>query len=273
MRVSVEFRLPGNLPIDVRELLPSTVLSRTMPSLEKMTVDIAGERIPLKEIARINRRAEGEDELVLCGETHALNSIGRGMGKGKLHVVGDCSRWAGAEMAGGELVITGNAGDSLGSAMHGGMIRVHGDSGDWCGANLPGKSSGMDGGTILIRGSVGSEAGSGMRRGLLWVGKNSEPYTGARMLAGTIVIGGTLGKHAGFGLRRGSIIAGQAGSIMPGFNSTGYADMEWMRLTFIALHKMGMSIPATWQRTRALRFSGDHLDMGKGELIAYELAE
>ena len=273
MRVSLEFRLPGNLPINASELLPSAVLSRPMAGLEKITVDIAGRKAPLKEVAQINRQTDGEDELVLCGETHALNSIGRGMGKGKMHVDGDCGCWAGAEMTGGELDIMGNTGDSLGSAMHGGVIRVHGDSGDWCGANLPGKSSGMDGGTILVRGSVGCEAGSGMRRGLLWVGKNSDAYTGARMLAGTIVIGGTLGKHAGMGLRRGSIIAGHAVSVTPGFNSTGYADMEWMRLTFIALHKMGMSIPAIWERVRPLRFTGDHLDVGKGELIAYELAQ
>ncbi len=273
MRVSVEFRQPENLPIDAGGLLPSAVLSRSLAKIEKMTVDVAGKRIPLQEMARINRQVDGVDELIFCGETRALHSIGREMEKGRLVVDGDCGRWAGADMTGGEMEIKGNAGDCLGAAMHGGVLRAYGDAGDWCGANLPGRSRGMDGGTIMVRGSVGSEAGAYMRRGLLWIGKNSSEFTGARMLAGTICIGGNLGNYAGMGLRRGSIIAGHMASMVPGFTSTGYADMEWLQMTMVALHKMGMSIPTRWKHIRPLRFTGDNLDMGKGEMIAYELVE
>jgi formylmethanofuran dehydrogenase subunit C len=112
-----------------------------------------------------------------------------------------------------------------------------------------------------------------MRRGLLWIGKNSGEFTGARMLAGTIIISGNLGSYAGMGLRRGSIIAGHLTSMVPGFRSAGYADAEWMRMELIALHTMGMTIPTGWQHLRSLRFTGDHLDLGKGELVVYELAE
>ncbi len=98
-------------------------------------------------------------------------------------------------------------------------------------------------------------------------------YAGSRMAAGTILCGGTLGEYPGLGMKRGSIIAQTTSGLLPGFFPAGKADEEWLRISFSEISRSGMSFPSRWLFASPSRFTGDHLEMGKGEILVYDQLE
>ncbi|MDD5367800.1 MAG: formylmethanofuran dehydrogenase subunit C [Anaerolineaceae bacterium] len=273
MRIVLNFHPPDMVQLDVRSLLGSNLLGLSQPQIEKLPLQANRQAVQLGDVCRVTRELAGQDEVFFCGETRTCTFVARGMPAGKLEVEGGVGYGAGMEMSGGELVVHGSASDCLGVALRGGCIRVDGNAGDWVGAAHFGQDSGMTGGSILVGGSTGSYTGVAMRRGLIWVAGNTGEYTGERILAGTIVCTGSLGRYAGLGMRRGSIVAGRTDSVLPGFSAAGRADDEWLRIYFKALSDSGIHIPAGWQGAAPNRFSGDHLEMGKGEILVYESNE
>jgi formylmethanofuran dehydrogenase subunit C len=273
MRVELELRSPGNLPVDLGTLCPTKILSLPPREIEKLIIHVAGEPYALGEHSKLTHSDGGVDELVLSGATVRIVSAGRRMDAGRMVIHGDAGPLTGVEMSGGELQVLGNAGDCLGAAMRGGLLQVHGNAGDWCGAALPGQVKGMVGGTILVEGNVGAETGAGMRRGLLVIGGNTGEYPGAGLLAGTIMCLGRLGAGAALEMKRGSLVAGSSGALLPGFRLAGEADTGWLRIYITWLRKVGFPCPKAWNDRSLARFTGDHLVSGKGEVLVYEFAE
>jgi formylmethanofuran dehydrogenase subunit C len=131
----------------------------------------------------------------------------------------------------------------------------------------------MTGGTLLVDGNVGNEAGAGMCRGLLVIGGDSGESLGARLLAGTIFCLGQFGKGAGLEMKRGSLVAGSSKHLLPGFRPAGEADLEWLRIYLTWLLRLGLTFPQDWDQRSPRRFTGDHLVMGKGEVLVYDILE
>jgi formylmethanofuran dehydrogenase subunit C len=274
MRVTLDFHIETGLPADAGGLLPSKVLSSSLKEIEQLQVGIGNARLALYDCCHITREADAADELVLTGTTVSLDNIAGKMSGGRLVVNGDVGRCAGVEMDGGELIISENVGDYLGAALKNGVIRVGGNAGDHCGACLPGHKEGMTGGMIFVAGNVGNEAGAAMRRGLLVIGDNSGDYTAANLRAGTILVMGACGKNAGLGMRRGSLVVKRLqGPMLPGFSSTGSADIEWLRLYGNKLKEWGTPLSNDWLESVYQRFSGDRLSLGKGEVLVHECIE
>jgi formylmethanofuran dehydrogenase subunit C len=273
MRATLELTLPAGLTVDLRALSPRDVLALSTAEIEKLTAPVGGRETLLGEFCKVTCEARGNGELVLAGDTVCAVYAGYRLNGVRLVVNGDAGPFAGAEMCGGELEIFGNAADCCGAALHGGLLRVHGSAGNWCGAALPGQPRGMDGGTIIVDGNAGAEVGSAMRRGLVWVSGDAAEYAGARMLVGTIFVAGKAGAGAGLGIRRGSLAVGKLEHVLPGFRSAGRADDVWLRVYFQHLKKFGIAAPSTWLDGGMQRFTGDPLELDKGEIIVHEIAQ
>ncbi len=271
MRITLDFHLETNLPVDASGLLPKRVLPLPFQDVERLPLGKGNLQVALRDCCQVVCEVDADDELVFTGGTDRLVNVGSKMDAGRLVVQGNVNRCAGLEMSGGELVISGNAGDYLGAALQGGVIRVSGNAGDYCGAGLPGHKEGMCGGMILVAGNAGAETGANMRRGLLAVWGSCGEYAAANLRAGTIIICGTCGKNAGLGMRRGSLVTGKLnGPMLAGFLPAGHADVEWLRVYWNKLNELGMRIPKGWMGGKWLRFTGDRLSLGKGEVLVYE---
>jgi formylmethanofuran dehydrogenase subunit C len=272
LNVTLTFDL-GSIPqVDRRALQPAVVLGASLTKIEKLPATVGNQALALAELCRI-RRTEGAGKLVLAGDTSRLDFLGWRMESGRLIVVGDAGDWVGAEMCGGAIEVGGDAGDCLGLAMQGGLLRVAGRAGERVGAAHSGRAAGMMGGVILVGGNAGREVGAGMRSGVIQICGNAGEDAGMRMLAGTIGVAGGLGKHAGVGMRRGSILAGKSGKLLPGFLPSGPADEEWLRIYLRWAGGMGLTLPVRWLRSGMVRFTGDHLGLGKGEILIHEFVE
>lgn len=271
MRVDIEIQKISEVPIIADGLLPRRILILNEEEIARLGVTIGNRKIELGECSRIVRDPEQADELVLSGATEKLVNIGLRMESGKLTVQGDAGRCAGMEMQGGELVIRGNADDHPGCNMRGGMMRVEGNAGAFCGSCLPGQKSGMSGGTILIGGNTGEETGARMRRGVIVVGGDCGKTCGAEMRAGTVIVTGQCGRYAGLGMKRGSLVAGSLlEPLTAGFRASGPMDNEWLRLYYAWLIEMKMPLPENWLNHTWPRFTGDHLSLGKGEVLIHD---
>jgi formylmethanofuran dehydrogenase subunit C len=93
------------------------------------------------------------------------------------------------------------------------------------------------------------------------------------MLTGTLFVAGKAGRGAGVGMRRGSLVSGSLETLLPGFRPAGPADDEWLRIYFRHLDAAGIAVPAGWRQDGLRRFTGDHLALGKGELLVHDFAE
>jgi formylmethanofuran dehydrogenase subunit C len=273
MRLVLELVSPGSLLVDLGGLDPAVLKDLPLLEVGKLAIFVGSRPITLGECFRISRESSDVDELVLTGDTGRIMNAARGMSAGRLVVEGDAGPFAGAEMHAGELEIHGNAGDCVGAAMHAGLLRVSSCVGDWCGAALPGQEKGMDGGTILVEGNAGGHAGAGMRRGLLVIGGDCGSSAAERMLAGTVLCLGLVGSGAGVGMKRGSLVAGKSAGLLPGFLPAGAADPQWLRLYLSWLEKQHFRCQGFLGRNPPLRFTGDHLALGKGEVVVNEILE
>jgi formylmethanofuran dehydrogenase subunit C len=251
MRVELVFRPGFQGRVDVSPLQPDLLLQMTGIEMERQSIIIANQSVSLAEFCTVHRYVDEMDELVFSGETQRLIKVGHSMNGGRLSVEGD-------------------TGDEVGVAMSAGLIHVHGSVGNWCGANESQNISGIQGGMIFVDGNAGDQVGAGMRRGLIFISKNTGRYVGARMASGTILCSGKVGNNPGLGMKRGSIISSKANGLLPGFLPAGKADEEWLRICFSEVRKMGMNLPTKWLNTIPMRFTGDHLEMGKGEILIYD---
>jgi formylmethanofuran dehydrogenase subunit C len=210
------------------------------------------------------------DDVVLEGDLSRVQYVGAGMSAGRLTVAGDVGMYAAAGMRGGELRVEGDAGDRAGAGMHGGTLVVRGSAGDELGGVRSGEKAGMRGGEIIVGGDAGARAGAGLRRGLIAVAGRTGDAAGLRMLAGTIVALGGLGPRAGAGMRRGSIVTMAPAAPLATFVFACVYRPPFLRLYLRRLRALGLPVADEHLDGRYARWSGDGLELRRGEILILE---
>jgi formylmethanofuran dehydrogenase subunit C len=128
----------------------------------------------------------------------------------------------------------------------------------------------MRGGEIVVHGNAGAEVGNGMRRGLIGIGGNSGDFTGVNLLAGTIIVLGELGWRSGAGMQRGSIVSMRPARLLPTFAFACVYRPVFLRLYLDHLRALGLPITGAFRDGRYARWSGDLVDLGRGEMLLLE---
>jgi formylmethanofuran dehydrogenase subunit C len=267
-------RVPA-VPLEAEVITPDALAGLPLSEIAALPIVEGNARAPLGDFFAM--QGEPGDEVIrIEGDCSRVKYIGKGMTKGRIEVRGDVGMHVGAEMRGGEIAVYGNAGDWAGAEMRGGLLRVEGRAGDLLGAGYRGSERGMRGGAILVRGAAGDEIGRAMRRGLIAVGGDAGEFTGAAMLAGSIFVLGRLGGRPGIAMKRGTIIAaraeGEPPALLPTFRFDCIYRPAWIELYLQALRQWRFAIPDALRSGRYRRYSGDLLELGKGEILTWTTA-
>ncbi len=215
----------------------------------------------------------GESALGLSGDLRLFDGIGAGMSGGRVVIDGACGDHVGARMSGGEIVVQGDVGDWAGAELAGGLVRISGDAGARLGGAYPGVRAGMTGGEIVVAGSAGEEAGACMRRGLIAVGRRTGSGAGLRMLAGTVIALEGIGAEAGLGNKRGSLVSGAATEPLPGYAFAARYRPPALGLQLRRARELGLPVSDAMLRGEWARWSGDHTEVGRGEILIFNGAQ
>jgi formylmethanofuran dehydrogenase subunit C len=109
-----------------------------------------------------------------------------------------------------------------------------------------------------------------VRRGLIAVGGRAGDAAGLSALAGTIVVLGALGSKAGAGMRRASIVAMSEPDLLPTYApATTYRPL-FVRLILRRLRELGLPVADAQVDGRYTRWSGDALELNRGEILILE---
>jgi formylmethanofuran dehydrogenase subunit C len=93
---------------------------------------------------------------------------------------------------------------------------------------------------------------------------------GLRMLAGTIVALGRLGPRAGAGMRRGSIVTMAPVQPLASFVFACRYRPPFLRLYLHRLRALGLAVSDEQLDGRYARWSGDSLELRRGEILILE---
>src|SRR5215211_587466 len=268
MALTLTLRESPTVPLETEGLTPDRLASRSRGEIEALTVWHGNLRAQLGDFFAVS--GNGDDELRVEGDLGRVKFLGAGMTAGRLIVAGDAGMHTGAGMRGGELVVEGDAADFAGTAMRGGRLVVRGSAGHHLGGPQPGVRAGMRGGEILVYGDAGDQVGAGLRRGVIAVAGRSGNAAGLRMLAGTIVALGGLGATAGAAMRRGTIVAMSEVTLLPTFAFACSYRPPFLRLYLRRLRELGLPLDDEQIEGRYARWSGDGLELRRGEILVYE---
>jgi formylmethanofuran dehydrogenase subunit C len=266
MTLTLTLREQPAVPLEAEVLCPDRLAGASREEIEALPVWHGNERTRVGEFFAV---AGAGDDVRLEGDLSRVKFVGAGMNAGRLTVAGDVGMHAGAGMRGGELHVEGDAGDWAGAGMRGGTLVVRGSAGRALGGVYPGERAGMRGGEIVVHGNAGEQAGAGLRRGLVAVSGRIDGAAGLRMLAGTIVALGGLGPRAGAGMRRGSIVTTSAEPLSTFVFACVYRP-PFLRLYLRRLRTLGLTISDEQIDGRYARWSGDGLELRRGEILILE---
>jgi formylmethanofuran dehydrogenase subunit C len=254
--------------LDMSLITPDKLQDLTLEKIKKLKLGYGKETVKVDSLFTVT----GNDKsTIIINKSHKqLICIGKEMSMGSITVKGDVGDFLGQSMKkGGEITVNGNAGSWTGNGMSGGRINVNGNVLDYTGAGLPGDAFGMTNGLINITGNAGDRVGDRMRRGIIIIQGKSGNYCGSRIHAGTIIALDKVGKHPGDGMRRGTVIlAKKPTHISSTFKSCGNLKMQFLRLLFTQLSKIGDEfLFFSKYGPVAHRFAGDIARNGKGEIL------
>ena len=150
------------------------------------------------------------------------------------------------------------------------MDVVRGSAGRRLGGVLAGERAGMRGGEILVHGDAGDEAGAGLRRGLIAVAGTLGAAAGVRALAGTLVALGGVGPRPGAAMRRATIVAMTPVTPLPTYALAAVYRPPFLRLALNHLRALGLAVTDEQIEGRYARWSGDGLELGRGEILILE---
>jgi formylmethanofuran dehydrogenase subunit C len=250
-------------------LRPDRLAGLSAREIERVELRHGNRRAPLGELFDV--AGAGGDELRVVGDLARVAGLGAGMTGGRLTVAGIAGPHVGAGMCDGELVVDGDAGDWAGAEMRGGRLVVHGSAGRRLGGAYAGSRAGMRGGEILVAGDAGEEAGAGLRRGLIAVAGSVGAAAGLNALAGTIVAFGPVGRHAGAGMRRASIVAMAGAELLPTYARACTYRPPFLRMLHRRLRELGMPVTDDHTDGSYTRWSGDGVELGRGEILILEV--
>jgi formylmethanofuran dehydrogenase subunit C len=258
---------PG-APVRADALSPDRLVGLSRTAIERLEVWHGNRRATVGELFAVS--GEGERDVRVEGDLARVAGLGTGMAAGRLTVAGDAGRHVGAGMRDGELIVEGDAGDWAGANMRGGRLVVRGSAGRRLGGAYAGARAGMRGGEILVHGDAGEEAGAGLRRGLIAVAGQVGGAAGLRALAGTIVALAALGAHPGPGMRRASIVAMSPAGLLPTYARACTYRPPFLRLCLRRLRALGLPVTGEQIDGRYTRWSGDALELMRGEILILE---
>jgi formylmethanofuran dehydrogenase subunit C len=268
MPLTLTLREPPKVPLETEGLTPDRLAGRPRGEIETLTVWHGNRRGQLADYFAVS--GNGDEEVRVEGDLRRVKFLGAGMTAGRLNIAGAAGMHTGADMRGGELVVEGDVGDFAGTGMRGGRLVVRGSAGHQLGGAQPGERAGMRGGEILVDGDAGDQVGAGLRRGLIAVAGRVGDAAGLRMLAGTIVALGGLGATAGAAMRRGTIVAMSPVTLLPTFAYACSYRPPFLRLYLRHLRELGLPVSDEQVEGRYARWSGDGLELQRGEILIYE---
>jgi formylmethanofuran dehydrogenase subunit C len=271
MPLTLTLHEPPTVPLEAEGLSPERLAARGRGEVEALTVWHGNRRAQLADFFTVS--GNGDDELRIEGDLRRVKLLGAGMTAGRLTVAGDAGMHTGADMRGGELVVEGDVGDFAGVGMRGGRLVVKGSAGHHLGGAYPGERAGMRGGGILVHGDAGDQVGAGLRRGLIAVAGRVGGAAGLRMLAGTIVAVGGLGATPGAAMRRGTIVAMSQVTLLPTFAFACSYRPPFLRLYLRHLRALGLPLTDEQIEGRYARWSGDGLELRRGEILILEAGQ
>jgi formylmethanofuran dehydrogenase subunit C len=269
--LTLTLREPPAVPLEAEGITPDGLAGRGRGEIEALTVWHGNRRARLADFFAVS--GDCDEDLRVEGDLRRVKFLGAGMGAGRLTVAGDAGMHTGAEMRGGELVVEGDVGDFAGTGMRGGRLVVRGSAGHQLGGAHPGERAGMRGGEILVHGDAGEQVGAGLRRGLIAVAGRVGAAVGLRMLAGTIVALGELGPAPGAAMRRGTIVAMSQVTLLPTFAFACSYRPPFLRMYLRHLRAMGLPVTDEQTEGRYARWSGDGLELRRGEILVFEAGE
>jgi formylmethanofuran dehydrogenase subunit C len=270
MPLTLTLREPPSVPLETEGLTPDRLAGRRRGEIEALPVWHGNRREQLADFFAVS--GDGDEELRVEGDLRRVKFVGAGMTAGRLTVAGHVGMHTGAQMRGGELVVEGDVGDFAGTAMRGGRLVVTGSAGHQLGGSETGARAGMRGGEILVQGDAGEQAGAGLRRGLIAVAGRMGDNAGLRMLAGTIVALGGLGAAPGAAMRRGTIVAMSQVTLLPTFAFACSYRPPFLRMYLRHLRALGLPLTDEQIEGRYARWSGDGLELRRGEILILEPA-
>jgi formylmethanofuran dehydrogenase subunit C len=268
MALTLTLREHPVVPLEADALTPDGVAPLRRAEIEALTVWEGNRRAQVGDFFTVS--CDGSEELRIEGDLRRVKLLGAGMTAGRLTVAGDAGMHAGAGMRGGELVVEGDVGDFAGVGMRGGRLVVGGSAGHHLGAGRPGERAGMRGGEILVHGDAGEQAGAGLRRGMIAVAGRVGDAAGLRMLAGTIVALGAVGAAPGAAMRRGTVVAMSQVTLLPTFAFACAYRPPFLRLCLRHLRGLGLPLADEQIEGRYARWSGDGLELRRGEILILE---
>lgn len=262
----------SRIPIEIDGLTADQMCGRTADAVANLFAHEGNRRWKVGDLFDVED--DGGEELRLEGDFSRVRGVGKGMRGGRIVADGSVGMHLGAGMSGGEIDVAGNAGDWVGAEMSGGRVQVRGSAGLSIGAAYPGSKHGMKGGEVFIHGAAGDGIGAQMRRGVIAVGGESGDFAGAAMLAGTILLFGPTGERHGAGMVRGTIalfgLAGAEPRLLPTFRRDCEYLSDFLRLYLRLLDRAGFPLRRDYFTDgRFIRYSGDWLEKGKGEILAW----
>ena len=268
MPLTLSLREQPTVPLEAEGLSPDRLAGLRRAEVEALPVWHGNRRAQLADFFTVS--GSGDQELRIEGDLRRVKFLGASMTAGRLTVTGDAGMHTGAEMRGGELVVEGDVGDFAGTGMRGGRLVVGGSAGHHLGGAYPGERSGMRGGEILVHGDAGDQMGAGLRRGLIAVAGRVGGAAGLRMLAGTMVAVGGLGASPGAAMRRGTIVAMSQVTLLPTFAFACSYRPPFLRLYLRHLRALGLPLTDEQIEGRYARWSGDGLELRRGEILIFE---
>jgi formylmethanofuran dehydrogenase subunit C len=255
-------------PVRAEALAPDRIAGLSGSEIERLEIWHGNQRAGVGDLFAVS--GGGTDDVRIEGDLARVAGLGAGMTGGRLTLAGTAGPHVGAGMRDGELVVEGDAGDWAGAEMRGGRLVVRGSAGRRLGAAYAGERAGMRGGEILVHGDAGEEAGAGLRRGLIAVAGRAGPAAGLSALAGTIVALGALGAHPGAGMRRASIVAMTGAALLPTYARACTYRPPFLRLCLRRLRALGLPVGDEQIEGRYTRWSGDGLELRRGEILILE---
>jgi formylmethanofuran dehydrogenase subunit C len=269
--LAFRYKATTSIPVEVEGLTPSAVRGMALADIERFEIFHGNRKVPLAEFFDV--RGDPHDaRFEFEGDLAGVHWIGAQMSEGEIHVHGDAGRHVGSEMTGGAIHVHGNAGDWVGGEMQGGLIQVHGNAGHLIGSAYRGSRTGMVGGTILIDGSAGNEVGLTLRRGIVAIGGACGDFVGANMLAGTVFVFGGCGNRPAANMRRGTVglFGNDPPKLLVSFRKSGVFKPPFLRLMFRYLQRLGFAVPPDCHDANYALYHGDHVSVGRGEVLIRE---
>ncbi len=268
MTLTLTLREAPAAPLNAEAVCPDRLADLSRPEIERLELWHGNRRATLGELFAVS--GAGAQDVRVVGDLVRVAGLGASMTGGRLTLAGSAGPHVGAGMRGGELMVEGDVGDWAGAEMRGGRLIVWGSAGHRLGGAYAGTSAGMRGGEILVHGDAGEEAGAALRRGLIAVAGRVGAATGLSALAGTIVAFGAVGAHPGAGMRRASIVAMTTTTLLPTYGRACTYRPPFLRLCLRRLRALGLPVTDEQIEGRYTRWSGDGVELRRGEILILE---